>query len=124
VVVEGLLDMHLDAPLSLVARRTDDDVVEHELSLSNGRFAGRIPLADLAPGRWAIRMRVGRPPHHHSFPVPFTDDLGPHTLPHGIRGRAARPVAVHGDRLAIQVTASGPVDAVTQAVRRRIHRRG
>ena len=123
LVVEGLLDLHLDAPLSLIARRGDDDVVEHELLLSNGRFSGRIPLADLAPGRWAIRVRVGRPPHHQALPVAFTDDLGPHTLPHGIRGRKVRPVAVHGDRLAVDVAASGPVDRVTQAVQRRTSRR-
>ena len=124
LVVAGHFEMHPDAPLSLIARRTDVGVVEHELSLSNGRFEGRIPLADVAPGRWKMRIRVGRAPHRQSFPVPFTDDLGPHALRHGIRGREARPVAVKGDRLAIDVAASGSVDSVMQAVRQRIRGRG
>jgi glycosyltransferase involved in cell wall biosynthesis len=121
LVVQGLLDMHLEAPLSLIARHPDH-VVEHDITLHDGRFTGAIPLADLAPGRWAIRIRVGRPPHHRGYPVPAPPDLHPHPMRHGTRRTVAEPAALDAGGLALDITAPTPVDSLKHAIRQRISR--
>ncbi|WP_157551182.1 glycosyltransferase family 2 protein [Nocardioides jensenii] len=118
LVVEGRLDLDLDAPLSLIARG-DAGSVEHEVALSAGEFSGRIPVGGLEPGRWTIRLRAGLPPHHERFPVPAPTGLGSHTTGKGLRQVVTEAVTLKGGKLALDVAASSPLRSVTQALRQR-----
>ncbi|KQZ75832.1 glycosyltransferase family A protein [Nocardioides sp. Root151] len=118
LVVEGRLDLDLDAPLSLIARK-DKESVEREVSLAAGQFSGRIPVGDLEPGRWIVRIRAGQPPHHERFAVPAPTGLGTHTVGKGLTQIVAEAVTLKSGGLAVDVVASSPLRSVTQALRQR-----
>lgn len=57
------------APVRFVLRGPEGDVRRVPADREGAELVGRVPLADLAPGRWQVRLRVGKPPAHRPVSI-------------------------------------------------------
>jgi len=123
LVVRASLDLDIDAPLAL-ALVGEDRVLTFPLETTSGGLSGRVPVTEVPPGRWAVRVRVGAPPTPEGFAVPATPGAEAVKWRDPLLPSYARPVASDRGHLFLEVARIDVLRGAVRATRRLVRRGG